>query len=212
MFKKVIAVIPFFLLIINMVYSRFAYLFSESINSTHLFDIALNILPLSLFVMIDVCMRKKISIFKLIVLASFYVYIACVYYLTLFPLTLENFLTNSSLSRNVNLVPFNIFTDYHIFDEQIIGNFIMLFPFGIYLHVLYKRFTTNFKSLCLIFLTSILIEGIQLIFSAGTPDIDDIILNTLGGSLGYWCFSLGKLIAGKKIRSKSELFNIYSKS
>ncbi|WP_390846910.1 VanZ family protein [Bacillus litorisediminis] len=132
----------------------------------------------------------------MVIQASFYIYVLSVFYLTLFPLSLESFLTNTLWS--INLEPFNIFRDYHFFDSQIVGNFIMLFPLGVYLHFLYRKFTTIVSSLVFIFFVSFLIEVFQLVFSAGSTDIDDIILNTVGGYLGYWCFKVSSTIYYKK--------------
>ena len=37
---------------------------------------------------------------------------------------------------------------------------------------------------------SLCIEIIQLPFSVRASDVDDLILNTAGGVLGYWCYML----------------------
>ncbi len=194
--KKILAVIPFFLLVIEIVYSRFGYLLHNELEVTTILNISLNTVPFIIFALLDVLRRNQESTFQMVIQASFYIYVLSVFYLTLFPLSLESFLTNTLWS--INLEPFNIFRDYHFFDSQIVGNFIMLFPLGVYLHFLYRKFTTIVSSLVFIFFVSFLIEVFQLVFSAGSTDIDDIILNTVGGYLGYWCFKVSSTIYYKK--------------
>lgn len=46
------------------------------------------------------------------------------------------------------------------------------------------------RTLILAFVFSLVIEGVQYIFSRGSADIDDVILNTLGGMGGYWVYIL----------------------
>ncbi|MBS4209263.1 VanZ family protein [Bacillus sp. FJAT-50079] len=69
-------------------------------------------------------------------------------------------------------------------------NLIMLAPLGIYLSLLFR--VKNWKKATLIvFLTSLTIETMQLILShfglisARTFNVDDLLLNTLGGLVGF---------------------------
>ncbi|MBP1992998.1 VanZ family protein [Paenibacillus eucommiae] len=197
LFKKIIVIAPFFLLILDLVTARYGYLLPNDLTITHISDILLNTVPLTIFVLIDTLRRKQTFIFLIFVQASFYIYVLSVFNLTIFPLSFENAFTNSYWIRRINIVPFNILSDYHLLDRQIIGNFIMLMPLGIYLHFLFKQFTTAKKSLFVIFLASFSIEITQLIFSAGSTDIDDIILNTAGGYIAFLLFKLVILLYKK---------------
>ncbi|MEI3265755.1 MAG: VanZ family protein [Frisingicoccus sp.] len=47
-----------------------------------------------------------------------------------------------------------------------------------------------FRVVGMTFLLSLFIECIQLIFRVGSFDVDDLILNTLGGLIGYVIFWL----------------------
>lgn len=78
--------------------------------------------------------------------------------------------------------------------QNIIGNFILFIPIGILLPYLFPQLN-SFKKIALIsFLASFLIECTQyLLRNAGTyrtADIDDIILNTVGGILGWFIAKL----------------------
>ncbi len=76
-------------------------------------------------------------------------------------------------------------------------NVIMLLPLGVYLKVLYNVNTIK-KAAAIILLGSAFIETCQLVFSYSglvfprTFNIDDIMLNTLGGVAGY-CISAAVL-------------------
>ncbi|MFC0300976.1 VanZ family protein [Virgibacillus soli] len=92
-----------------------------------------------------------------------------------------------------NVIPFKTILFYLFFAdmnvmirvENIVGNIIAFMPFGFLLPLLMKR-NINFKSVVMAtFCLSLLYELTQLIFSFGSFDVDDLILNTLGGALGY---------------------------
>lgn len=70
------------------------------------------------------------------------------------------------------------------------GNVIGFMPFGTLLPVLAREARKCWKTGLISFEISALIEVSQLIFQVGCFDVDDIMLNTLGGLLGYavfWC-------------------------
>src|SRR5699024_2144454 len=70
------------------------------------------------------------------------------------------------------------------------GNVIGFIPFGFLVPILSKRFL-NLKIITLAtFCLSLAFELTQLIFRFGSFDVDDLILNTLGGVLGYFVISL----------------------
>lgn len=68
------------------------------------------------------------------------------------------------------------------------GNVIGFMPFGALLPVMAKSARRGWRVTLLGFEVSALIEISQLIFQVGCFDVDDIILNTLGGLLGYVVF------------------------
>ncbi|WP_235550237.1 VanZ family protein [Paenibacillus sp. Soil724D2] len=77
-------------------------------------------------------------------------------------------------------------------------NIIMFTPLGVYLPLLFKLKRIS-KSILAVFLVSLIIESSQLIlgylgFIRGREfDIDDLILNTLGGAIGYLFIALSEL-------------------
>jgi len=83
--------------------------------------------------------------------------------------------------------------------ENVLGNIVLFFPLGVFLPLLSQRLR-SFKSVFLIALAfSFSIELTQFIWqhfgNYRSVDIDDIILNTLGGVLGY--VFAGRMLAKK---------------
>lgn len=66
------------------------------------------------------------------------------------------------------------------------GNIIMFLPFGFFAGLLMDK-PRWWKSTFITFDISLFIECFQLFVSRGT-DVDDLLLNTLGGLLGHGCF------------------------
>lgn len=65
------------------------------------------------------------------------------------------------------------------------GNILAFVPFGFVLPVLNRTFRSGFHVTVLSFEFSLLVEVIQLVSKVGSFDVDDLILNTIGGFLGY---------------------------
>ncbi|NHC40297.1 VanZ family protein [Bacillus sp. MM2020_1] len=104
--------------------------------------------------------------------------------------------------RSNNFVPFKTINFYlfiadinlNIRIENLAGNIIGFVPFGFILPLLAKKFqklsTVTISTFCL----SLMFELLQLIFEFGSFDVDDLILNTVGGVLGYIPIKLALLI------------------
>ncbi|MCY1434848.1 VanZ like family protein [compost metagenome] len=68
---------------------------------------------------------------------------------------------------------------------------------GFLLPLLSKKFRKAWVIICLGFISSLAVETVQFIFTVGSADIDDLILNTIGAWLGYLAYK-GILIRPKK--------------
>lgn len=94
---------------------------------------------------------------------------------------------------NHNFIPFKTIVFYlflaeinlNIRVENLAGNVIGFIPFGFLLPLLFKDLLSFKKIILLTFCLSLGFEMIQLTFNLGSFDVDDLILNTLGGILGY---------------------------
>ncbi|MBQ2800692.1 MAG: VanZ family protein [Lachnospiraceae bacterium] len=70
------------------------------------------------------------------------------------------------------------------------GNVAGFIPFGIMIPFLSKKRRNFFLVTLLTLEFSLLIEVTQLVTKAGSFDVDDLLLNTLGGSIGYMVFGI----------------------
>ncbi|MBD5137184.1 MAG: VanZ family protein [Lachnospiraceae bacterium] len=75
---------------------------------------------------------------------------------------------------------------------NLIGNIAAFVPFGMFLPMIKSKKTGLINTVIISFLFSACIETIQLYFKLGVFDVDDIVLNTLGGFIGYLLYLIGK--------------------
>lgn len=73
---------------------------------------------------------------------------------------------------------------------NLVGNIVAFAPFGFFLAVLCKAGKNIFSCVLLTGLFSFLVESVQLVFKVGAFDVDDIMLNAVGGLAGFLCYSL----------------------
>jgi glycopeptide antibiotics resistance protein len=71
---------------------------------------------------------------------------------------------------------------------NLLGNVICFIPFGFVLPIISRQQRKFARITLLSFLSSLLVELIQLVSKVGSFDVDDMILNTLGGVIGYLLF------------------------
>lgn len=81
--------------------------------------------------------------------------------------------------------------------SNIAGNVICFLPFGSILPVLSRKARSFWVITFLSFDFSLLVECTQLIFRVGSFDVDDLFLNTLGGMLGFFIFTVCNVIRRK---------------
>lgn len=75
---------------------------------------------------------------------------------------------------------------------NVFGNIIAFIPFGVYLPYMSESKIRFISTFLYTFSLSLTIELVQLITKVGSCDVDDVILNTLGGVVGYilwWVYS-----------------------
>jgi len=97
-----------------------------------------------------------------------------------------------------NLVPFKTIIFYlfladinfNIRIENVVGNIIGFVPLGFILPLLSTRFKEYKMIMLSSFLLSLSIELAQFVLKIGSFDVDDLILNTFGGIVGYFIYYL----------------------
>ncbi|GGP15522.1 VanZ family protein [Oceanobacillus neutriphilus] len=95
-----------------------------------------------------------------------------------------NFILFKTISNYVQITSI-----HHI--TNLVGNIVIFIPFGFFILLLSKSKVNSLVvvaalSLCL----SLCLECLQVIFAIGSFDVDDLVLNTFGGLLGYCVFKL----------------------
>ena len=89
---------------------------------------------------------------------------------------------------------------------NLLGNVICFMPFGFVIPILSCRQRSIVRITALSFLCSVTIELTQLVTKLGSCDVDDVILNTLGGISGYIifciCFKIMHFYTDRKKKKK----------
>lgn len=147
-----------------------------------------------------VASKKKMSFGRTLAWLAFVSYASLVLALTLFPIPVDTLAIEASrgpgFGPTYNLVPFHDIVDAwrtgpSTFFTQVLGNVFMFTPLGFLLPILSKRARGWRPALSRVLLASLSIELIQLSVSLAlgvsykVADIDDLVLNFLGGLLGY---------------------------
>ncbi len=126
--------------------------------------------------------KREFCFYKELIALSFIIYILCLFQVVTFQ-------DNNNISSN-NLIPFREMFRYdlgsRLFLKNVLGNIIMFLPYGFFTSYFLKE-----KKLLPIFIliavASLTIESTQLMIGR-VFDIDDILLNIVGGILGHYLY------------------------
>lgn len=148
--------------------------------------------------------RRMIRVFSRIFFA---IYMALLVY---FLLLSDSFgRGNGYEDYNCNLVPFREimrFIKYYEYIDfpsvviNLLGNVVAFMPFGALIRWVVNRKTRWYQATAYTFLFSLCVELLQLVAKVGVFDVDDLILNTLGGLMGFWIYYLLLLINRRRER------------
>lgn len=135
--------------------------------------------------------HEKIIIYKELSMLIFGIYILCLFQIVTFQ-------DDVSWSTN-NFIPFKEILRYDIssrlFIKNVLGNMLLFLPFGFFTS-LYLKVEKMHLPIILTLIASILIEIVQMCIGR-VFDVDDIILNLIGGILGFAVYNLLKKIGNK---------------
>lgn len=113
----------------------------------------------------------------------------------------------SSWRLTTNFIPFETILRYINYSQyfnvdliilNLVGNLFIFTPMGFLLPLLSKRFRRAWVIICLGFLSSLTVETVQFIFTVGSADVDDLLLNTLGAWLGYLAYQCILILPKKR--------------
>lgn len=145
--------------------------------------------------------RKHLTLYKELLMLSFIIYILCLFQVV----TFQDDVTWSSN----NFVPFREIFRYNfgsrLFLKNVLGNIILFLPFGLFASY-YLDIKRPYLAFILTLIASVSIEVVQMVIGR-VFDIDDIILNVIGGTIGFYIYSLIRKIWNKLPNfMKSEVF------
>jgi glycopeptide antibiotics resistance protein len=127
----------------------------------------------------------------------FYLYIAVLVYLLFFSEEYGRDHISSDYRYNLELLKeikrFLIYRDIIGFKSvavNILGNVAAFIPFGFMLPLLSKKYRSFIYVALLSILFSLAVEMLQMVTKVGIFDVDDILLNSLGGILGYIIYGI----------------------
>lgn len=158
-------------------------------------------------------MKKTHFLNKVMLLALFVIYLYALIRIILFKFRMPDmtFFQREIGAPNVllytllrgNLIPFktiliNIHSlSWHDF-SNFVGNILVFIPFGVFLVLLSKNRGMSFMGVFALSLgLSLSLESLQVVYSIGIFDVDDLILNTFGGVLGYVAIKFYDKVYGK---------------
>lgn len=168
------------------------------------------LLPIFLIIFIIIVIRQfksqKRNWKRVLLSGLFLIYLWVLLDVTIFPIPL--FLDNSLPAKLkfgkqlfINL-RFNILENY--MPLQLIGNIVLLAPLSFFAAVFKDKYSRLWHNLWLMFLSSLLIESVQLILSFfylenRIFDVNDLLLNTLGALIGFVFFKLINLFFKQQV-------------
>ena len=124
------------------------------------------------------------------------IYLACLVYFMFFSESYGR--TLEQQEYHYNLVPFReigrFLKYWHVLGPMavlinVIGNVAVFIPFGCAVPALFPKVRSFVQMMLLSFSASLLAETLQLLLKVGCFDVDDLLLNTIGGCIGYWIFA-----------------------
>ncbi len=131
--------------------------------------------------------QKKVIFYREILTLFFMIYVLCLFQIV----TFEDPLV-SSLDQRFNLIPLREILRYpfgsRLFVKNVIGNLVLFMPYGFFA-MYFTKMDNKYYAFSLIAFASITIETTQLAIGR-IFDIDDIILNIIGGMIGYGIYRL----------------------
>lgn len=127
----------------------------------------------------------------------FGVYIVCLIYFLFFAESTGR--TFEGRTYHYNLVLFKEIKRFLTYRESLgvtavmlnlVGNIAAFIPFGFFWPVIRNKCRSFFYMVLFSFEFSLIVETIQLVSKVGSFDVDDMLLNTLGGAIGYLVFTV----------------------
>ena len=151
---------------------------------------------------------KKSKKFRIIGKILFILYILFIIYFLIFSDWYGR--TGTMDEYHYNLVLFREIKRFWNYREEVglfamftnlFGNVIIFIPFGFFMPMA-SKYRSIFSAVFYSFGLSLWVETFQLITKVGSFDVDDLLLNTVGGLVGYLIFVLGEALRRRHVKKK----------
>ena len=134
--------------------------------------------------------KRKFILYEELLSLIFVIYILMVFQIVTY---------QDVISYGNNFIPFKELTRYsfgsNLFFKNIIGNILLFIPYGFFASY-YLRLEKKRSAFFLILIVSLAIECVQLVIGR-CFDVDDILLNIIGGMIGYYVYYFLNKITNK---------------
>ena len=142
----------------------------------------------------------------------FYLYIILLSYFLFFSehygrdYILKEYRYNLTLLKEIKrFIRYRELLGFESFVVNILGNVLAFAPFGFLLPHLNVKYRNFFYITFLSILFSLTVELVQMLLKVGIFDVDDILLNTIGGILGYLFYAIcASFIRRKRLKNKKK--------
>ena len=143
----------------------------------------------------------------------FGLYIAALVYFLFFAETMGR--ADLNRTYHYNLILFKEIKRFIVYREQLGaaaffnlgGNVLIFVPFGFLLPLMSRKLKGFFNVLLFSLELSLIVETVQLLTKVGSFDVDDLLLNTIGGMLGYGIYAVLQYIRDRRAdRMREEKF------
>ncbi len=153
--------------------------------------------------------KKRNKLFRMLEILLFTAYLAVLCYFLFFADRMGR--TFSERVYHYNLMPFKEISRFWTYRHtlgfwsvmlNLVGNVAAFIPFGMFLPRLFFSCRKFILTVFLAFEFSLFVEIIQLVWKVGSFDVDDILLNTLGGAAGFVIYRILIWVKEKSCGSK----------
>ena len=106
-----------------------------------------------------------------------------------------------NILAHINLIPFRTIVTYVVrlardsinldtVIKNIVGNLLLFVPMGAFLPFAFDKMKTLWRAVSVMLIIILSVELVQIVLVIGSFDVDDLLLNLLGGLLGYLLYLL----------------------
>ena len=88
-------------------------------------------------------------------------------------------------TRMIHWIPFHVPGGGYLVAVYVVANAIIFIPFGIMIPKVFHGVNTFWKMILITFITSVCIEFVQYVLACGYSEVEDVIMNVIGGAVGY---------------------------